>query len=77
MNVFTRGDAGRILDESILIINPAQWIERKNGLRWRTKLRYNWYHTIMNLPTLSTVAIACLVSSLRCSRLGGWVLLER
>ena len=30
-------------------------------MKWRTKLRYNWYHTIMNLPTLSTVAIACLV----------------
>jgi hypothetical protein len=36
-------------------------IERVNGLKWKHKLRYNWYHTIMNLPTISTVVIASLV----------------
>ena len=56
-------NAGRIFDRKHPDYQSSGTanIERKNGLRWRTKLRYNWYHTIMNLPTLSTVLIACLV----------------
>ena len=62
-NVFTSEHAGRIFDRKHPDYQSSGTanIERKNGLRWRTKLRYNWYHTIMNLPALSTVAIACLV----------------
>ena len=59
----SHANAGRIFDRKHPDYQSSGTanIERKNGLRWRTKLRYNWYHTIMNLPTLSTVAIACLV----------------